>query len=105
MVVVASLGVFNKKRRSWYSDPRSFVPGGERMGARSVRRVLVKLVDIQEHQAGDLVFVKYNYLYILLRATSARVIVQWLKYRDPSTVATRNRFVWNPMENQQTWTR
>ena len=73
------------------------------MGARSARGISVKRVDIQEHQAGDLVFAKYNYLYISLRATSARVIVQWLKYRDPSTVATRNRIVWNPMEHQQTW--
>ena len=72
------------------------------MGARSVRRILVKLVDIQEHQAGDLVFVKYNYLYILLRATSVCVIIQWLKYCEPSTVAARNRIVWNPMEHQQT---
>ena len=25
--------------------------------------------EIEEHQAGDLVFANYNYLYILLRAT------------------------------------
>ena len=73
------------------------------MGAESVRGVSVKHVDSQEHQAGDLVFAKYNYLYISLRATSARVIVQWLKYCEPSTIATRNRIVKNPMEHQQTW--
>ena len=46
------------------------------MGMQSVRGILMKLVDIEEHQAGDLVFTKYDYLYISLRATSARVIVQ-----------------------------
>ena len=30
---------------------------------------------IEEHQAGNLVFTPYNYLYILLEATSAYVIV------------------------------
>ena len=28
---------------------------------------------------------------------------QLLKYREPSTVATSNSIVWNPMEHQQTW--
>ena len=30
---------------------------------------------IEEHQAGNLVFASYNYLYISLEATSAYVIV------------------------------
>ena len=30
---------------------------------------------VEEHQAGELVFASYNYLYILLEATSAYVIV------------------------------
>ena len=33
----------------------------------------MKLVEIEEHQAGDLVFAQVHYLYILLEATSAYV--------------------------------
>ena len=35
----------------------------------------MNLVVIEEHQAGDLVFAQTYYLYILLEATSACVIV------------------------------
>ena len=35
----------------------------------------MKLVEIEEHQPGDLVFTQAYYLYILLKATSAYVIV------------------------------
>ena len=33
----------------------------------------MNLVEIEKHQAGDLVFVQVHYLYILLKATSAYV--------------------------------
>ena len=33
----------------------------------------MNLVEIEEHQAGDLVFAQVHYLYILLEATSAYV--------------------------------
>ena len=35
----------------------------------------MNLVEIEEHQAGDLVFAQTYYLYTLLEATSACVIV------------------------------
>ena len=35
----------------------------------------MNLVEIEEHQAGDLVFAQVHYLYILLEATSAYVII------------------------------
>ena len=35
----------------------------------------MNLVEIEEHQAGDLVFAQVHYLYILLEATSAYVNV------------------------------
>ena len=35
----------------------------------------MNLESIEEHQAENLVFAQYNYLYILLEATSAYVIV------------------------------
>ena len=35
----------------------------------------MNLVVIEEHQVGDLVFTQVHYLYILLEATSAYVIV------------------------------
>ena len=35
----------------------------------------MRIGDIEEHQAENLVFAQYNYLYILLEATSAYVIV------------------------------
>ena len=45
----------------------------------------MNLVVIEEHQAGDLMFAQVYYLYILLEATSACVIVPiakvpWSKY-------------------------
>ena len=47
----------------------------------------MNLVVIEEHQAGDLVFTQVCYLYILLEATLAYVIVPiakvpWTKYSD-----------------------
>ena len=36
---------------------------------------LVEIEEIEEHQAGGLVFTQVYYLYILLEATSAYVIV------------------------------
>ena len=56
----------------------------------------MNLIEIEEHQAGDLVFAQAYYLYILLEATLACVIV-------PSTVASSKRIVVNPMKHQQTW--
>ena len=35
----------------------------------------MNLVEIEEHQAGDLVFAQVHYLYILLEATLAYVII------------------------------
>ena len=35
----------------------------------------MNLVVIEEHQVGDLVFTQVHYLYIMLKATSACVIV------------------------------
>ena len=58
-------------------------------------------VVIEEHQAGDLVFAQVYYLYILLEATLAYVIVPIAKVRDPSTVAISNRIVRKPAEHQQ----
>ena len=40
-----------------------------------IERVGMNLVVIEEHQVGDLVFAQLYYLYILLEATSAHVIV------------------------------
>ena len=45
----------------------------------------MNLTVIEEHQAGDLVFTQVYYLYILLEATSAYVIIPtskapWFKY-------------------------
>ena len=39
----------------------------------------MNLVVIEEHQVGDLVFAQVHYLYTLLEATSAYVIVQIAK--------------------------
>ena len=39
----------------------------------------MNLVVIEEHQAGDLVFAQVYYLYILLEATSAYVVVPMAK--------------------------
>ena len=43
--------------------------------ARGSDRNGMNLVGIEEHQVGDLVFAQVHYLYILLEATSAYVIV------------------------------
>ena len=57
---------------------------------------------IEEHQAEDLVFAQYNYLYIFARGHTG------LCYRtnsqstaNPNTVANSNRIVKNPGEHQQ----
>ena len=47
----------------------------------------MNLVEIEEHQAGDLVFAQVHYLYILLEATSAYVNIPiakvlWSKYSN-----------------------
>ena len=47
----------------------------------------MNLVEIEDHQARDLVFAQVYYLYILLEATSAYVVipiakVSWSKYSD-----------------------
>ena len=47
----------------------------------------MNLVEIEEHQAGDLEFTQVYYLYILLKATSTCIIVPmakvpWPKYSD-----------------------
>ena len=39
----------------------------------------MNLVEIEEHQIRDLVFAQVHYLYILLEATSAYVIVPMTK--------------------------
>ena len=39
----------------------------------------MNLIVIEEHQVGDLVFAQVYYLYILLKATSAYVIVPLAK--------------------------
>ena len=57
----------------------------EQGGTEGSDREGMNLVVIEEHQAGDLVFAQIYYLYILLEATSAYVIVPiakvlWFKY-------------------------
>ena len=47
----------------------------EQGGTGGLDREGMNLVVIQEHQAGDLVFAQVHYLYILLEATLAYVIV------------------------------
>ena len=42
---------------------------------RGLERVGMNLVVIEEHQVGDLVFTQVHYLYILLEATLAYVII------------------------------
>ena len=47
----------------------------------------MNLIEIEEHQAGALVFAQVYYLYILLEATSTYVIVPmakvpWTKHRS-----------------------
>ena len=44
-------------------------------GARGLDWDGMNLVEIEEHQAGDLVFAQVYYLYIPLKATLAYVIV------------------------------
>ena len=39
----------------------------------------MNLVEIEEHQAGDLEFTQVYYLYILLKATSTCIIVPMAK--------------------------
>ena len=55
----------------------------------------MNLVVIEEHQVGDLVFAQVHYLYILLEATSAYVIV-------PITKVLRTKYssyqYWNRRE-------
>ena len=48
---------------------------GQQGGRMGVEQVRMNLVVIEEHQVGNLVFAQCNYLYILLKATSACVIV------------------------------
>ena len=48
-------------------------------GTRGSDREGMNLIVIEEHQAGDLVFAQAYYLYILLKATSAYVIVPMAK--------------------------
>ena len=43
----------------------------------------MNLVEIEEHQVRDLVFAQVHYLYILLEATSAYVIVPMAKVSRP----------------------
>ena len=43
----------------------------------------MNLVEIEEHQVRDLVFTQVHYLYILLEATSAYVIVPMAKVLRP----------------------
>ena len=43
----------------------------------------MNLVEIEEHQVRDLVFAQVHYLYILLEATSAYVIVPMAKVPRP----------------------
>ena len=47
----------------------------EQGGTRGLDGEGMNCVVIEEHQAGDLVFAQVYYLYILLEATSAYVIV------------------------------
>ena len=62
----------------------------------------MNLVEIEEHQVGDLVLAQVHYLYMLLEATSAYVIVPIAKVSEPSTVAISIRTVEKPGEHQQT---
>ena len=57
----------------------------EQSETRGLDREGMNLVEIEEHQVRDLVFTQVHYLYILLEATSAYVIVPiakvlWFKY-------------------------
>ena len=61
----------------------------------------MNLVVIEEHQAGDLMFAQVYYLYILLEATLAYVIIPMAIVRNPSTVAISNGIVRKPAEHQQ----
>ena len=45
----------------------------------------MNLVEIEEHQAGDLMFAQVHYLYILLEATSAYVII-------PMAIVLRSKY-------------
>ena len=51
----------------------------EQSETRGLDREGMNLVVIEEHQAGDLVFTQVHYLYILLEATSAYVIIPMAK--------------------------
>ena len=48
---------------------------GQQGEMRGLERVGMNLVVIEEHQVGDLVLTQVRYLYILLEATPAYVIV------------------------------
>ena len=48
---------------------------GQQGEMRGLEQAGMNLVVIEEHQVGDLVFTQVHYLYILLEATLAYVIV------------------------------
>ena len=63
----------------------------------------MNLIEIEEHQVRDLVFAQVHYLYVLLKATSAYVIIPMAKVPRSkySSYQYCNRIMRKPAEHQQ----